>query len=206
MTPGRQPWGRPAGGGTSLLIVHGPAEDLWLRNENEKGADLAAPAWSHDPLHAPGRSGFTLLELTIVLFLSALLLGYAGLTFSGYFHRTSAQRAAQIFARDLTLARETALRSRRPVVIRFDTDSLWYAVVEASSGTEIVKRRFGSNGDIGLSAIDLQMGGDSVAVDSRGVVDLSNAAGGLGEASFSMGASTYVVYFNSMGASKVEKG
>lgn len=188
------------------MIVHGPAEDLWLRNQNGKGADLAAPAWSCDPVRPDGRSGFTLLEITMVLLMSALLLGYAGLTFSGYFHRTSAQRAAQVFARDLTLARETALRSRMPVVIRFDTDSLWYEVVEASSGTEIVKRRFGNNGDIGLSAIGLEMNGDSVAVDSRGVVDLSNAVGGLGEASFSMGASTYVVYFNSMGASKVEKG
>lgn len=175
-------------------------------SENGKGPKSVAPAWSHGPPRSDGRSGFTLLELTIVLVLSAVLLGYTGLTFSGYFHRTSAQRAAQIFARDLTLARETALRSRRPVVIRFEADSLWYEVVEESSGTQIVKRRFGKNGDIGLSAIDLHMRGDSLAVSTRGVVDLSNSYGGVGKATFSMGASVYVVYFNSMGASKVEEG
>ncbi|MCG6986847.1 MAG: prepilin-type N-terminal cleavage/methylation domain-containing protein [Gemmatimonadetes bacterium] len=175
-------------------------------DENRKSANLTRPSWSHDTPPAPRESGFTLLELTIVLLLSALMLGYAGLTFSGYFRRLSAQRAALVFARDLKLARQAALRSRQPVVIRFDEPDLWYEVVEESSGTELVKRRFGKDGDIGLSAIDLRMSGDSVALSSRGVVDLSTAGGGLGEARFSMGTTSYVVFFNSMGASKVERG
>jgi hypothetical protein len=57
-----------------------------------------------------------------------------------------------------------------------------------------------------LSAIDLYMGGDSVALSSRGVVSLDNALGTLGEARFSAGATRYIVYFNSLGASKVERG
>jgi prepilin-type N-terminal cleavage/methylation domain-containing protein len=167
---------------------------------------LTRPSGRHTGPPSPGGSGFTLLELTIVLLLSAVALGYAGLTFSGYFQRTSAQRAALVFARDLKLAREAALRSRQPVVIRFDEPDLWYEVVEESSGTELVKRRFGKDGNIALSAIDLRMNGDSIALSARGVLDLSNALGELGEARFSMGAKRYVVYFNSMGASKVERG
>ena len=62
------------------------------------------------------------------------------------------------------------------------------------------------NADIALSGIDLYMKGDSVALNSRGVVNLDNAYGSLGEARFSMGATRYIVYFNSLGASKVEQG
>ena len=177
-----------------------------MTNENGKGADLAAPSWSHDPPRSPGRSGFTLLELTIVLLLSAFTIAYAGLTFSGYFQRTSAQRAALVFAQDLKKARADALRSRQAVVIRFDETNLWYEVVEEDSGTQIVKRRFGDNAEIALSAIDLYMRGDSVALNSRGVVSLSNAYGGVGQARFTMGGTRYVVYFNGLGASKVVKG
>ena len=147
-----------------------------------------------------------MLELIIVLALSALTLGYAGLTFSGYFQRSSAQRAALVFARDLTLARAAAMRTRESVVIRFYETNKWYSVTETTSGTELVRRRFGVNADIALSSIDLYMQGDSVALSSRGVVSLANAYGSLGEARFSAGATRYIVYFNSLGASKVERG
>lgn len=155
---------------------------------------------------SPRRRGFTLLELTIVLTLAGLTLGYAGLTFSGYFQRSSAQRAAQVFARDLVLARSAALRSRERVVVRFDESGRWYQV-ETTSGTELVRRRFGANGDVGLSAIDLRMRGDTFSVSRRGIADLSGIFGGgsLGEARFAAGATEYSVYFNSMGASKVQE-
>jgi prepilin-type N-terminal cleavage/methylation domain-containing protein len=151
--------------------------------------------------------GFTLLELTIVLVLAGLMLGFAGLTFGDYFRSSSARQAGQIFARDLSLARSAALRSRESVVVRFDESSRWYQVAMQSSGREIVRRRFGANADIALSGIDLRMSGDSVAVSPRGVVDLSGivGSGSLGEARFTFGATEYSVYFNSMGASKVEE-
>lgn len=152
------------------------------------------------------RSGFTLLELLIVLILAAITLGFAGLTFSGYFQRSSARRAAQVFARDLALARSSAVRAKGTVVIRFFESSRWYQVVALSSGTELARRRFGVNADVDLSAIDLKFRGDTVIVSSRGVVDLSNilGSGTLGEASFKAGTTQYTVSFNSLGASKVE--
>lgn len=154
-----------------------------------------------------GRSGFTLLELTIVVVLAGLTLGFAGLTFSGYFQRSSARRAAQVFARDLTLARSAALRARENVVIRFYESSRWYQVVTQTTGTELARRRFAVNADVSLSAVDLRMKGDTVVISSRGVTDLSGIMGGgsLGEARFAAGSTEYSVYFNSMGASKVEE-
>lgn len=154
-----------------------------------------------------GVGGFTLLELVIVLVLAGITLGFAGLTFSGYFQRSSARRAAQVFARDLTLARSSAVRAREKVVIRFFESSRWYEIVAIDSDTEIARRRFGVNADVDLSAINLVFRGDSVVFSSRGVADLSNIQGGgsLGEARFTSGATEYSVYFNSMGASKVEE-
>lgn len=154
---------------------------------------------------SPRRGGFTILELTIVLTLSVLTLGYASVTFSAYVQRVSAQRAAQVFAQDLTLARSAARRAREPVVMRFYESSRWYNVVFQGSGTELTRRRFGVNADIDLSAVDLVMRGDTVLFSSRGVASLSNAFGSLGEARFTAGTVTYRVYFNAMGASQVEE-
>lgn len=145
------------------------------------------------------------MELTLVLVLAGLTLSFAAVTFSGYFQRTSAQRAAMVFAQDLTLARSAAVRARESVVIRFYETTSWYSVTTAETGTELSRRRFGTNADIELSAIDLMMDGDSVVFSSRGVADLSGASGSLGEATFSAGVVTYKVSFNSMGASKVEE-
>jgi len=141
----------------------------------------------------------------IVLTLTGITLAFAMLSFSGYFQRSSVQRAAQIFARDLTVARSTAVRTQQPVVMRFYESSRWYVVETLDSNTEIVRRRFGANADIDLSAIDLQFLGDSVTFNTRGVADLTDATGPLGVARFSLGAMSYEVSFNSMGASKVEE-
>jgi prepilin-type N-terminal cleavage/methylation domain-containing protein len=154
-----------------------------------------------------GPRGFTLIEITIVLVLAAVMLGLAGLTFGEYFRTSSARQAGQIFARDLSLARSAALRSRETVVVRFDETGRWYQVAMQSSGRELVTRRFGVNADIALSGIDLRLKGDTVTVSPRGIVDLSGilGPGSLGEARFAFGATEYSVYFNSMGASKVEE-
>lgn len=150
-------------------------------------------------------SGFTLLEVLVVLVLGSVLLGFAVLTFTGYFHRNAARRAAQVFAQDLTAARAFALRSREPVVIRFYESSLWYEVETQSTATEVARRRFGQNADIDLSGVTLDMDGDSLVFSARGIADMSGASGPLGIATFSSGAASYRVSFNGLGASKVER-
>jgi prepilin-type N-terminal cleavage/methylation domain-containing protein len=151
------------------------------------------------------RAGFTLLELVIVLSITAIGLTFAGVAFASYFQRVSAERAAQVFAQDLTLARDWAMRSREPVVIRFYETNMWYEVQAQASATEVARRRFGVNADIDLTGVALDMTGDSVVFDMRGVADLSGAGGPLGVATFSSGAVSYTVSFNSMGASKIDR-
>lgn len=155
---------------------------------------------------AVGRRGFTILELTVVLILAGLGLGFAGLTFSGYFQRSSARRAAQVFAQDLTLARSSAIRAKEPVVIRFFEANRWYAVVAQSSGMELVRRRFGVNAEIPLSAMDSRVQGDTVLFNARGVASYRLTGGAsLGEVRFRAGSTEYSVFFNNLGASKVQE-
>lgn len=151
------------------------------------------------------RRGFTLIEVAIVLGIAGLVLGLGGAAFSGFLQRSSAKRAAELFAQDLTAARSYAVRSREPVVIRFHESTLWYEVATLNTATEIVRRRFGGSADIDLSGVTLEIAGDEVVFSARGIADLSGAGGPLGVASFSSGGTTYTVSFNGMGAYKIEQ-
>lgn len=150
-------------------------------------------------------AGFTLIELVVVLSVSAIVVTMGTLAFSGYFQRDSARRAAQVFAQDLIAARGFAIRSQEPVVIRFYETTRWYEVTGQGSATEIARRRFGANGDITLGSVTLDTAGDSLVFDARGMADMSGAGGALGTATFSSGAVTYTVSFNGMGASKIDQ-
>ena len=153
----------------------------------------------------PGRRvrGFTLIELTVVLILIGVTLGMSLGRLSGYRERVTAQNAAQLFARDLSLARAQAVRGRESVVIRFSESDRWYSISRMTTGMELVRRRFNVNADIDLTAIDLETSGDTIVFNSRGV--LSGLGGQLGTATFSTRAETYAVSFNTLGASRVEK-
>ena len=88
-------------------------------------------------------------------------------------------------------------------MIRFSESSRWYSISTMATGRELIRRRFKVNADIDLAAIDLEMPGDTLFFTSRGI--LSGVGAQLGTATFSAGVDTYVVSFNIMGASKVEK-
>jgi len=148
-----------------------------------------------------GDAGFTLIEMMVVLVIGSVLIGMAAATFGIVNTRGSARRAAQVFSRDLALARSMAVRGREGVVIRFEetADSLGYEVVTAS-GRELASRRFGPDEDVNLSVIALGEAGDSVFFSNRGIATLGAATG---SATFTAGSITYEVTFNGMGASQV---
>ncbi len=150
-----------------------------------------------------GARGFTLVELAVVLVLAGVTLGLATGALSEYNRRVAAHHAAQLFVRDLSLARAHAVRGRESVVIRFSESSRWYSISSVTTGLELVRRRFGVNADIDLAAIDLEMPGDTLLFTSRGI--LSGVGGQLGTATFSTAHATYAVAFNIMGASRVER-
>ena len=151
------------------------------------------------------RSGFTIIELTVVVSVSAVVLTLGTLAFSGYFQRNSARSAAQVFAQDLVAARNFSIRSQERVVIRFYESGLWYEVSSQSTLTEIARRRFGTNADVDLSAVTLDVDGDTLVFSPRGIADMSGVSGSLGTATFSSGAVTYTVSFNGMGTSKIDQ-
>jgi type IV fimbrial biogenesis protein FimT len=151
------------------------------------------------------RGGFTLIELLVVVSVGSIVMALGTLAFSGYFQRNSARSAAQVFAQDLIAARSFAVRSQEPVVIRFYESTLWYQVASQSTATEIATRRFGASADIDLSSVTLDIDGDSLVFNVRGMADLAGAGGALGTATFSSGAITYTVSFNGMGASKIDQ-
>lgn len=151
------------------------------------------------------KSGFTLIELTVVVSIGAIVVTIGTLAFSGYFQRNSARSAAQVFAQDLVAARGYAVRTQEPVVVRFYETNLWYEVRSQVTGTEIARRRFGTNADIDLSAVTLDTSGDSLVFSARGIANMTGVSGPLGTATFSSGAVTYTVSFNGMGASKIEQ-
>ena len=149
------------------------------------------------------RLGFTLIEILVSLILYTISLALAVNVFSGYQSRTAAQRAAQVFAMDLSLARASAVRGREVVIVDFDEVAKSY-LIRRESGDTLVERKFAQGDDIPLDSLNLQFSGDSVVFDARGVGDLSGSASPLGKASFAAGVTVYDVSFNIMGASKVD--
>ena len=144
-----------------------------------------------------------MVELLVSLILFTIAMTLASVVFTGYQSRTAAQRAAQVFAMDLSVARTSAVRGREVVIVDFDEAGVSY-VIRLESGDTLLTREFGRDDDIRLDSVNLQFTGDSVAFDARGVGDLSGSLSLLGTASFAAGVSIYDVSFNVMGASKVD--
>ena len=169
-----------------------------------KGLERRGPHRTRTSLAAAqgDRRGMTLVEILVVMTLALLTLTGALAVFSEYSGRTTAHRAAQVFARDLALARSSAVRSREWAVVQFDEAALSYTV-RTAAGDEVVRRAFGDSSEVKLDSIDLQIVGDSVGFDGKGIADLSGAGGPLGFARFAAGGFVYQVSFNGMGASRV---
>lgn len=151
-----------------------------------------------------GGGGFTLLEVTVVMLVVALTLAIAAQGYSSYLTQTAARRSAEIFARDLTLARSAAVRGRERVVIRVNEIGREYEV-ETSGGQLLVRRDYGAGQEVRLDSLVFGIEGDSVVFNTRGYLELGGAGSPLGTAVFRAGASRYEVYFNSMGASRVDE-
>ncbi len=178
---------------------------MWnlYRYPNLKESDVAFRSKRATGVILRGARGFTLIELAVVLVLASITIGMTSGGLIRYNRKIAAHHAAQLFVRDLSLARAHAVRGRESVVIRFSESSRWYSISTIPTGTELIRRRFNDNADISLAGIDLEMLGDTVFFTSRGI--LRGVSGQLGTATFSTGISTYAVQFNIMGASKVEQ-
>lgn len=151
---------------------------------------------------APSQGGFSLLELSVVLFVVAVLTGISVIGFGEYARRTAPRRAAEVFVRDLRVARAVAVGERYPVAVVFDEPSRTYQV-RMDDGDPIISRDFSEEGDFLLSAIDLEVDSDSLVFNERGFLNFSGVPGSLATARFEAGGRTYQVSLNASGTAEV---
>ncbi|MGH7544933.1 MAG: GspH/FimT family pseudopilin [Gemmatimonadota bacterium] len=146
--------------------------------------------------------GFSAIEMVTALVVVGIVASMGIGAYGEYARKTTARRAAEVFAADLALARSTAIRGRQTVSLTFDETGLAYSVV-AAGGAVVLTRAFGVGSDLRVDALDLEMAGDSLTFNSRGFADLSGASGSVGRAAFRRGEETYAASFNALGASRV---
>jgi Tfp pilus assembly protein FimT len=146
--------------------------------------------------------GFTVTELMIVMLITAVVTSIAFQSYDRYLDRTSARRSAETFARDLTLARSQAVRSRQAVTLLFNESAFVY-YMRTSAGDTLITRFWDGQNESLLETMDLSLTGDSLRFSSRGMADISSAGASLATATFAAGNFTYDVSFNSMGTSSL---
>lgn len=148
------------------------------------------------------RRGFTLLEMIVVLALISVAMGVSVSYFGDFRDRTAARRAADVFVRDLQVARATAMRERNTTSVVFDEVALSY-VIRTSANRVVTTRDFGAAGEVRVQALDLQLTGDSVPFDPRGIATLAGAGGSLAKAVFRVRNHEFEVSFSALGAAEV---
>ncbi len=168
-----------------------------------KGKRVRQSIASGRALSAAIARGYSLIELLVVLLFAAILLTWATSTFRGYQQKAAAQRAAEVFVRDLNVTKTEASRSRRVTVLDFDESGLGY-VVRSESGDTILRRFYGDEAELTLSVLDLQTAGDTLAFNRQGHAELEGSGVALGRAVFGLGNTWYTVSFNSMGVARIE--
>lgn len=138
----------------------------------------------------------------MVLLVIAITLAVGARVFDGYLERSSAKRAAEVFSQDLSVTKNAALRARQATVISFDEENLGY-VIRVGAGDTILRRRFDAESDLSLTSLDLELTGDSVVFDSRGIAEFGGSPGAVARAVFKAGTTSYAVSFNSVGVARI---
>jgi prepilin-type N-terminal cleavage/methylation domain-containing protein len=134
------------------------------------------------------RAGYTLLELIVVLVISAILLGLAAVRATEAADRSAVHAAAGDVAAVMTTARSLAIYRRAPVAVAIDT--LAGALVVRQDTSLLFRRDLRSSYGVGVVASR-----DSTAFDARGL--------GVGAANLSLvlrrGAAVDTVFLSRLG-------
>lgn len=120
-------------------------------------------------------SGFTLVEMLIVLSIVSLSLLIANNSYIAFRESSTLNRAARVIAADVGLARSYAIRNRTAVALVADEATASYVVRDAT-GTVYLRRAFDASSEMRLETLDVKLPGDSVAFNSRGMLTLGSAS------------------------------
>lgn len=120
------------------------------------------------------QAGFTLVELLIVLSIVSLSMLIANSSYRSFRESSALNRAARVVAADVALARSYAIRNRTAVALVADESARSY-VIRDDAGNVYLNRVFDAASEMGLASLDVSLPGDSIAFNSRGMLNLGAA-------------------------------
>lgn len=120
-------------------------------------------------IRSGNQAGFTLVELLITLTIMSVVGLIANSSYSDFKQRTILNRAAQVVASDVVLARTYAIRERTNVSLVADEANQSYEIRDAA-GNVLKTRWFDANSDLRLVQLDVIAGGDSLTFNARGML------------------------------------
>jgi prepilin-type N-terminal cleavage/methylation domain-containing protein len=119
--------------------------------------------------------GFTLVELLIVLSIVSLSLLVANNSYTTFRESSTLNRAARVVAADVSLARSHAIRNRTSVAL-VATEATRSYVIRDAAGTVYLNRVFEATSEMPLDILNVQMPGDSIVFNSRGLMSVLGTA------------------------------
>ncbi len=100
------------------------------------------------------RTGFTLVELVVVMAIMAILTSVAFWRLGPSVIRSKVNRSASTLAADIQYAQLVAAQQRKPVVIIISEPLKSYVIRDAASATVFRERYLGEDTDFGLDLLD----------------------------------------------------
>jgi prepilin-type N-terminal cleavage/methylation domain-containing protein len=98
-----------------------------------------------------GQSGFTLIELAMVMVIIAVVVGALTPSVVRQLSHARTNRAATVVAADFYHAQSVAGRQRSPVAMTFDAVARTMTLTAPATGATLAVRRFGPGSDFGLT-------------------------------------------------------
>lgn len=134
---------------------------------------------SRPPPRRTGTEGFSLIEVLMVLVLLSIVLGIGAQGMQGFNEAGTASRAANAVAGDITLTRSYAVQRLSEVRLVADEAARTYAIVDVGANPDdtLMVRRFSASSDLPLTRLDVGLGGNHVAFNSRGMVVTGGTVG-----------------------------
>ena len=146
-----------------------------------------------------GRGGFTLVEMLIALTLIAVATAIGASALRTYYETTVSRRAAGVIAGDIAVTRSAAVKLGRNVSLVAREDSLSY-VIRSDSGTVLYPRRsFDTESELPLTSLDVQLNGDSMTFNPRGIM----ISGGTRRIDVAVSSRGMRVEFNVLGRTRI---
>ncbi len=131
------------------------------------------------PPRTTEQGGFSLIEVLMVLILLSIVLGIGAQGMQGFNEASTATRAANAVAGDITLTRSYAVQRLSEVRLIADEAARTYAIVDVGANPDdtLLTRRFSASSDLPLTRLDVGTGGNHVAFNSRGMVVTGGSVG-----------------------------